>query len=415
MKAISTLAIAVSLLAGGAVIATPAVAQKNKKAAAAAQPTGPQLSKEERAALIPLQTAVQAKDFATAATLLPAAQAAVKGADARHILAGLQLQMALGNNDQAGQAAAIEAMLASGKVAQQDQARLYRALSALYTNLKQPERASAALQRLAQLEPNSVEVMLMQAEADARVNKHGEAIAGIEKAIAMEKAAGRAAPENWYKRALRFAYETKRQPDTMRIGQALLSAYPTAENWRDVLTIYRQQANLDKSAETDLLRLLRAAKAMKGESDFYMLASNLNNAGFPGEAKAVLDEGGQAKLINTSKDIFRQLLATTSGRVAEDRASLPSLATKANAAADGKLALSTADAFLGYRDYARAAELYRLALRKGSVDSNLVNTRLGMALALAGQRAEAEAAFRAVTGNRAQIAQFWMLWLSQRA
>ena len=413
MKAISTFAIAVSMLAGGAVIATPAVAQKNKKEAA--QPAGPQLSKEERAALIPLQTAVQAKDFATAATLVPAAQAAAKGADARHILAGLQLQMALGNNDQAGQAAAIEAMLASGRVAQQDQARLYRALSGLYTNLKQPERASAALQRLGQLEPNSTDVILLQAEADARANKHGEAVAGIERAIAAEKAAGRAVPENWYKRALRFAYEAKRQQDTMRVGQALLAAYPTPENWRDVLTIYRQQANLDKAAETDLLRLLRAAKAMKGESDFYTLASNLNNAGFPGEAKAVLDEGGQAKLINTNKDFFRALLNTTNSRVTEDRASLPSLATKANAAADGKLALSTADAFLGYRDYARAAELYRLALRKGTVDSNLVNTRLGMALALAGQRAEAEAAFRAVTGNRAQIAQFWMLWLAQRA
>jgi hypothetical protein len=38
-----------------------------------------------------------------------------------------------------------------------------------------------------------------------------------------------------------------------------------------------------------------------------------------------------------------------------------------------------------------------------------------MALALAGQRAEAEAAFRSVTGPRAELASLWMLWLAQRA
>ena len=59
--------------------------------------------------------------------------------------------------------------------------------------------------------------------------------------------------------------------------------------------------------------------------------------------------------------------------------------------------------------------LYRTALQKGSVDANLVNTRLGLSLALAGQKAEAEAAFKAVTGPRAELANFYLLWLSQRA
>jgi hypothetical protein len=45
----------------------------------------------------------------------------------------------------------------------------------------------------------------------------------------------------------------------------------------------------------------------------------------------------------------------------------------------------------------------------------VANNRLGMALGLAGQRAEAETALRAVTGPNADIASFWLLWLSQRA
>ena len=65
--------------------------------------------------------------------------------------------------------------------------------------------------------------------------------------------------------------------------------------------------------------------------------------------------------------------------------------------------------------FLKAAALYRAALQKGSIDANLANTRLGMALALAGQKAEAEAAFKAVTGPRADIAGYWLVWLGQSA
>ena len=75
------------------------------------------------------------------------------------------------------------------------------------------------------------------------------------------------------------------------------------------------------------------------------------------------------------------------------------------AGSDGAAALRLGDAYYGYGEYGPAAELYRAALQKGGQDANLVNTRLGAALALAGQRAEAEAAFRAVTGARAELAQ----------
>jgi tetratricopeptide (TPR) repeat protein len=413
MKSISTFAVAMSLVVGGAVVAAPAFAQKKQAAATQAEPKQ-NLSKEERATLLPLQNAISANDFATAANLLPAAQAAAKGADARYILAGLQLKIAINSKDEAGQAAAVEAMLASGKVAQQDQARLYGALGSFYTNLNQPDRAAAALQKLGELDPNNPQPILALAEARAKENKPAEAISLIERAISAQKAAGQAVPENWYKRALSLAYGAKLAPQTAKLSRDLVAAYPTQDNWRSAVTIYRQAATLDKQTDTDVLRFMRAAKAMKGDADYFALASNLNDMGLPGESKAVIDEGVTARAISPTKDYFRQLLAATGGRVSGDRASLPSLQTKAMAAPNGKLALSTADAYYGYGDYAKAAVLYRAAIQKGGVDNNVANTRLGAALALSGQRADAETAFKAVTGNRANLAAFWMLWLSQR-
>jgi tetratricopeptide (TPR) repeat protein len=402
-------------LVAGAGIVSPAAAQKKGEQAQAGQPARQfKLSKEERAALAPYQQAVQAKDYAKAQTLLPAAEAAAKGSDARFILANLRLEVALANKDEAGQAAAIEALLASGAAPAAEQPRLYRALAQLYRNLKREDRAQAALQKLAELEPNNPDILIAQAEAAAATNP-AQGIALLQKAMAAKKTAGETVPENWYKRALKFAYDAKLGPQTLQTSRDLVAAYPTASNWRDALTIYRQSAQLDKQTETDVLRLMRAAKALKGDSDYFTLASNLNDMGLPGESKAVIDEGVSASAINSSKEYFRALLNATSGRVAGDRASLSGIETRAKAAPNGKLALSTADALYGYGEYARAAALYRTAIQKGGVDNNVANLRLGAALAQAGQKAEAEAALKTVTGNRQTLASYWLLLLSQRA
>jgi hypothetical protein len=59
--------------------------------------------------------------------------------------------------------------------------------------------------------------------------------------------------------------------------------------------------------------------------------------------------------------------------------------------------------------------MYRLGLTRVGEDPGLLNMRLGIALAQAGQRAEAETAFRAVTGSGTELAALWQVWLARRA
>jgi hypothetical protein len=89
MKSVSRIALGVALVLGGASVVATAPAEAQKKKKQQAQPAQPaarvlKLSKEERAALQPLQAAITAKDWATAAAALPAAQAAAQGADAKY-------------------------------------------------------------------------------------------------------------------------------------------------------------------------------------------------------------------------------------------------------------------------------------------------------------------------------------------
>ena len=165
----------------------------------------------------------------------------------------------------------------------------------------------------------------------------------------------------------------------------------------------------------DIYRLQRANKALMGEADYVNYAVALLQKGYPGEAKAVLSEGIAAGSINASSLSVGPILAQATIKAAGDRAALDGLAKAAAASADGKKAVGIADAYYGYGDYAKAAALYRAALTKSGTDLPTANLRLGMALTMAGDKAGAKAALAAVTGPKAEIAQYWMTYLALRA
>ncbi len=222
-------------------------------------------------------------------------------------------------------------------------------------------------------------------------------------------------PEAWYRVVVSQTYKAKDYAATNRYMRAMIGDYPTPTNWRDALVLYRDAAKLEPTMAIDVYRLMRAAKALDGERDYYEYALFVDQRGLPGEAKAVIDEGyALGKAPKTSKAIS-DIYATSSAKIAADRASLAKSAGAANNAANGRVAANTADAYLGYGEDAKAAELYRTALSKGGVDNDAVNTHLGIALARQGQTADAKAAFAQVKGPRAEIASYWMTWLDQKA
>jgi predicted Zn-dependent protease len=412
MKSVSRIALGVALVIGGGAFVAAAPAEAKKKEEVAPGPQR-QFSKEERAALAPLQKAVDAKDWAAANAALPAAKAAAQGTDAKYAVAQFQLQLGLGMNNEQMQSQAVDDLIASGGVAANQIPMLLRNQAAFALKAKNAAKAEAAYARLVELSPNDSEALVSLAQVEMDLKKPQQAIGYIDRAIAAKKAAGQPVDQSWYRYALRLAYEGKSRPQALKISRDLVAAYPTRENWRDTLLIYRDLTTLDKNANLDLMRLMRATKALSGERDWFELAEALDNSGLPGEAKAVLEEGASLRMLDLKKAAFADLLRSSSGRIAADRASLAGVESKALAGATGTLALSTGDAYLGYGDYGKAISLYRAALTKGGIDANVVNLRLGSALALSGNRAEAETALRAVTGPRGEIAAFWLAWLAQ--
>jgi tetratricopeptide (TPR) repeat protein len=419
MKSVSRIALGVALVLGGAsVVATaPADAQKKKKGDAAAPASGITLTKEERAAMAPVQTAVTAKNWAAAEAGMPAAVAAATSPGGRYAIGRFRLEIGLGTNNVAMQAQGLDDLIASGQVNATDLPTIYRNQGVLASNAGNKAKAEAAYAKVVELSPNDPEAMISLAQIKNDLRKPAEAVQLISRAIEVKRGTGQKVDESWYKYALKLAFDGRSNPAlreaSQKLSRDLVAAYPTKENWRDSILIFRDTNNLDAAADLDVLRFMRASGSLAGERDWYDLVDGLYKAGNYAEAKAVLDDGTAKRMIDPKKAAFSELVRLTNARMAGDRASLGGEESKAMASATGASALKIGDAFYGYGEHPKAIALYRAALTKGGVDANLVNTRLAMALLASGDRAGAETAFRALTGPRQNLGAFWLAWLAR--
>ncbi len=375
---------------------------------------GQQLSAEEGALIRPLLEAVRAQNWAAATAALPAAQAGVQSPYGKYVVGQLQYEIGGGTQNTQLQSQAVDTMLASGGVPAEAIRSLLNNQVAFAVRANNYAAAEAPLVRLIELDPNSTERLTQLAEVKIHLNKRPEALELYRRIAAIHQGNNQPVPENVSQRILALAAGAGQTGEALALSLRLLETSPSPENWRNAIILYRQSARPQETLALDLRRFMRAAGLITESNDYLAIADSAIRGGLLGEAKAVLDEGVARGVLNASDREVRELMTSANSRIEGDRASLAQFRTRALAAADGRQARSTGDAYYGYGQFAEAAELYRAAIQKGGVDANLVNLRLGAALAQAGQRAEAETALRAVTGPQAAIARFWQLWLARR-
>ena len=390
--------------------AAPTLAAAQKAAPAAVASTIPAPSKEARAALAALQKAATEKRMADIPALSQAALAVAKTPADRYYVYQLQLRPAIDAKNDAMTLAAIEGLIGTGLATGQDLANLALNAARFNYNAGAYDKARTYVTQSIAADPNSAEAHVVLAETQNRLKQPAEAVASFRKAMALDQAAGKPVRPEVADRALAIAYNN-RLPVARELAFANLKVAPTAKNWRTSIKITEQLSNLPASDKVDLFRLQRATSSFEGEGDYFPYVDALLTRGLPGEAKSVLDEAFAANKLDRTKAGWKEMHASASARIAADKASLAAGEKGAMSAATARPALATGDAFMSYGDYTKAAALYRAALNKSGVDSNLANLRLGIALARSGDKAGAATALNAVKGTRTGIAQLWLLYL----
>jgi len=355
-------------------------------------------------ALQELQKAVQANDRASIPAKLAQAQAVATTREDRLIIAQLQLKAAAAANDLPSVSAAADAIAASGLVDSGAVARLYRGVGGSYYNAKQYAQAAAAYERAVALNPRDVDALTMLAESRNGEGRKADAASIFQRSIQASLAAGQKPKEEVYRRAVALAYDAK-APSATELARQWVAAYPSPDSWRNSIGIYRNLNRPDAESGLDLMRLLRVTGAMT-PADFASYLYALNAQSNFIEAQNALANPGQ---VNVSSPEVAEIAGALKAKPKVTAAEL-SAAARSVATANGLLRIG--DRFYGLGDYAKAVGAYQQAKAKGA-DSNLINERVGVALAAAGDKAGATAALKSVTGSRAGVAQLWLLYLQQ--
>lgn len=408
-------ALALGVFAG---TATPALAAKEKPAKQAPLKLSPEFQKQAA----PVQKAIE--DAKANPATVPAVKAQVEQLFSAattpddKFVAG-QFAVSLGGTaqDPALQRKGINAMLESGKAPASEQGKLNFYAGQLAYQAKDYAAARTLLQAAIQSGYSDNDPQTLLAEVYLAEGNTAQGLGMLQQSIDKMKAAGKVAPESFYRRGLLAAYNAKSVQQASGFASGLVQNYPTTKNWGIAITIIREIAGIPNQDMVDLLRLMGRTNSYNETRDYLEYIEAADPRRLPGEVTQILQAGTTAGKLPANDPTVSDARAIASQRLAADKAELPSLDKAARAPnATAITALASGDAFLSHGDAAKAEALYQIALGKPGVDQQRALTRLGIAQVDQGKYAEAQATFAKITaGPRKPIADLWSAYAASKA
>jgi tetratricopeptide (TPR) repeat protein len=410
-----TMAIA---LAGGAAVVTaattvPAAAQRSSRSNA------PQTQNSEAfvTAFQPVADIVNAEggDLAAARAQVPALVAAISTPDDRNAAGNLILMIGNKLKDAQLQRQGLELMVASGKTDPAQLGQFQYFIGSLAYDAKDWAAARTALQAAIAAGYTQDDPEPMIAETYFGEGQAAQGLTFLKTLADKKVAAGQPIPESWLTRALQVSYQARLADQATEWSARLVAQSPSQTNWQRALQVVNSLHEFDPQSQLDLLRLMLATNALSERVEFVSYIEAADPRVMSNEVARVLDAGLQAGVFTAGEQYYGEIKRIVDQRAPEDRRDAPGLATEARSAASGGAAQNAGDVFLSLGSWAEAEEMYALALQKSVPDRDRALTRLGIAQAQQGKKAEAKATFAQVGGSRVPVARMWTAFVDSRA
>ena len=305
-----------------------------------------------------------------------------------------------------------------GELAPTEQAALIRAVAEAYFERKDLRNAIAWGQRYVKAGGPDAEVRAMLVQAYLRSSDYANAARELQWEITTAERAGRAPGEDRL-RLLQDCYARLNDANAYAWSLEKLIAYhPRRDYWADLLDRLEKRPDMSEGLLLDIARLRLAADALVAPADYLKVAAQLQEAGYPAEARAAIEVGIARRVLGTGADAqrHRQLLAQY---VAEAQAQQRKLADPQleEVAANARTGLDTFN--LGYAlatlgNHSRGVALMEQGLRRGGLSGpQIARLRLAEAYLMAGMRAKALELFRTIGGRHggADLGRIWALYV----
>jgi tetratricopeptide (TPR) repeat protein len=241
------------------------------------------------------------------------------------------------------------------------------------------------------------------------------AIKATEIAMRNAQAAGKRPDENWLRILLKSYGNLNDAAAVSRLTTALVTLYPTKDNWQLLSSALRKQAAGDDRVALNVYRLMSELELMDKPDLFTESAIVSIQAGLPGEALKTMELGYTQKVLDADDARNQRIMNDARTRLKAQQQNLPKLEQTAAASPSGLHELQLAEVFMSYGQTDKALATAKLALQQGSLpDTDDAWMLIGRGQVAKKNGTEARKAFAQVKGQElGSIAKLWSIYASK--
>jgi hypothetical protein len=342
-----------------------------------------------------------------------------KTAQETYLLERMRGSAASGAGDNETAMRSFEAVLNSGKASGGDALKIVEALTGMSARAGNHQATIKYAQRYFKDGGTSGAVRTTLIQAYFQAGDYGNAAREALADVQADQKAGRTPSEEKLQILANSYLRQKNTTGYVDTIEKLLTYYPRKSLWVDVISRLQKKPGFSDRLALDVFRLQLATENLASTSDYMEMAQLALQAGFPGEAKKVVDagyatgalgKGAEAEVARQKrlKDLVEKNVADNAAKIASSQ-----LEKDANASKDGLELVKLGYNLFTSNQQPKGLTMMEAGVKKGGMrrpDDGLL--RHGIALIQANQKAKGIQVLRGVKGQDGaqDLANLWIIF-----
>lgn len=309
-------------------------------------------------------------------------------------------------------AKSFDAAISSGKLPAAEQLKIIEAVAGTYYRAKDYGKAAAWSQRYLKQDEGNGQMRTLLIQSYYLQGDYAAAAKELNAEFQADDKAGRVPSEERMKLLGGSYAQINDNAGYVSVLERLVAHYPKKEYWADLLARLQRKPNFSDRLALDLFRLQMATGNLTSANNYMEMAQLALQAGFPAEAKKVVDKGFDTGALGSGPeaDRHKRLRELVNKKAAEDQKSLGEGDAQAETAKTGVAQVNTGYNYVANGKFDKGIPMMEAGIAKGGLkrpeDDKL---HLGIAYLQAGNRSKAVQVLKTVQGSdgTAELARLW--------
>ncbi|MEO7150491.1 MAG: hypothetical protein ABIX46_02095 [Burkholderiaceae bacterium] len=346
---------------------------------------------------------------------------AVGGKSANESLTIERMRMAAasGAGDADLAARSYEAISGSPKISAGDKLKMVESIAGSYYRAREYSKSMQWSQRYFRDGGTSPAIRTMLIQSQYLAGDYAGAAKELSAEVQATEKAGGTPSEDRLKLLLNAALKQNDTNAYVHAVEKLVTYYPKKEYWVDLLSRMQRKSGFSDRFALDAYRLSLATGSMSAPGDFMEMAQLSLQAGFPAEARQVLEKGIAAKILGVGPEAARhqRLRDLVQKTLDDEKKTLAADEAQARAAKDGNALVTVGMNQVFNGQGAQGLQTLQQGIAKGGLKrAEDAKLHLAVAQSAAGDIAKALTTFKSVGGadGSADLARLWSLHLRRK-